>query len=271
MPPSVFERLQQLSIKATGKRVGISSSLASTEVIGCLNVYWPMEDSNNLGLPIPGNIVKLVPSGDKLEIRVKGNTVTQGYYKDPERTAESFDEEGFFKMGDAVRFIDPAQPARGLAFDGRIAEQFKLSTGTWVSAGTLRTQIVAATSPYVRDAVICGLNQSYIAVMLWPNLGGCAKELQLDPQLPAGALAKEIASSPDVVYRIRKGLQTHNSHNGSSSTRVVRFILLEEPPSVDALEITEKGYVNQRLTLERRSDIVQRLYAEQPDSDVYEF
>lgn len=269
MPPSLFERLQNLSLKATGRRVGVTSSLASTEVIGCLSVYWPMEDSNNLGLPIPGNFIKLVPNGSKLEIRVKGNTVTPGYYKDPQRTAASFDEEGFFKMGDAVRFIDPAEPTRGLAFDGRIAEQFKLSTGTWVSAGTLRTKIVAATSPYVSDAVICGLNQPFIAVMLWPNLGECARDLKLDQKLPEDELRNLIAGSPDIVKRISEGLQKHNSQNSGSSTRVVRFALLGDQPSADALEITEKGYVNQRVAIERRPGIVQRLYNEQPEGNVH--
>jgi feruloyl-CoA synthase len=127
-------------------------------VIGCAGVYWPVDNTENIGLPIPGMTLKLVPKQGKLELRVKGGTVTPGCFGDPELTKTSFDEEGFFKMGDAVRFLDPNAPEKGLAFDGRVAEQFKLNTGTWVSAGTLRPKVVSAASPYVRDAVICGMN-----------------------------------------------------------------------------------------------------------------
>jgi feruloyl-CoA synthase len=265
MAPALFERLQALSVKATGSRIGIVSSLASTEVLGCLSVYWPMQEPGNIGLPVPGIEVKLVPNAGRLEIRVKGNAVTPGYLGDPDKSAARFDQEGFFLMGDAVRFLDPARPDRGLAFDGRIAEQFKLVTGTWVSAGTLRTQVVTATSPLIRDAVICGLNQPYVAVMLWPNLPACAELLGLDP----AAAMQQVLASPVLVEAVREGLARHNAVQQGSSARIERFTLLEEPPSVEGHEITEKGYVNQRATLERRSVIVERLYAGSEESGVH--
>ena len=264
MAPALFERLQNLCIKATGERIGITSSLAATEVIGATTVYWPMEHTGTIGLPIPGVTLKLVPNGGKLELRIKGGTVTKGYFRDPDKTAASFDEEGYFKMGDAVRFVDPDHPEAGLAFDGRIAEEFKLVTGTWVSAGTLRTKVVTAASPWVRDAVICGLNRDYIAVMLWPNVDACRKRLGLEPDLPLPELIDMIISSEEIAAAVTTGLRSHNEANPGSSTRVERFIWLAEPPSMDGGELTEKGYINQRATLSRRSDIVESLYLDTP-------
>lgn len=268
MAPALFERLQALSVKATGERIGITSSLASTEVIGATSVYWPMENTGTIGLPIPGVIVKLVPNEGKLEFRIKGGTVTRGYFRDPGKTAGSFDDEGFFKMGDAVRFVDPARPEAGLAFDGRIAEEFKLATGTWVSAGTLRTQVVTATSPWVRDAIICGLNQDYVAVMLWPNVDACRKRLGLEG-LPLVEAISLIVSSNEITEAVRAGLARHNKANSGSSTRIDRFVWLEEPPSMDGGELTEKGYINQRATLSRRDVIVQALYSDPVPAGVF--
>ncbi|XOV87827.1 MAG: AMP-binding protein [Pseudomonadota bacterium] len=268
MSPALFERLQALSIKATGERIGITSSLASTEVIGATSVYWPMENTGTIGLPIPGITAKLVPNGDKLEFRVKGGTVTQGYFRDPEKTRDSFDEEGFFKMGDAVRFVDPEHPERGLAFDGRVAEEFKLITGTWVSAGTLRTQLVSATSPLVRDAIICGLNQPYVAVMLWPNVNACRELLKL-PDASVEAVIEAAITSSEVNQAVTAGLESHNRQMPGSSTRIERYLWLAEPPSMDGNELTEKGYINQRATLTRRASLVDALYSDPPSRDVW--
>lgn len=264
MAPALFERLQNLCVKATGERIGITSSLAATEVIGATSVYWPMENTGTIGLPIPGVTVKLVPNAGKLEFRIKGGTVTPGYFRDEEKTRAAFDEEGFFRMGDAVRFVDPERPESGLAFDGRIAEEFKLVTGTWVSAGTLRTQIVTAASPWVRDAVICGLNRNYVAVMLWPNVDACRKRLQLEADLAFPEVVDLIISSDDLMEAVREALQRHNKQNPGSSARIERFVWLGEPPSMDDGELTEKGYINQRATLTRRQDIVESLYLDVP-------
>ncbi|MCB1645064.1 MAG: AMP-binding protein [Pseudomonadales bacterium] len=273
MAPSLYDRLQALSVKATGERIGITSSLASTEVTGVTQVYWPMENPGTIGLPIPGVQIKLVPVGDKLEIRVKGGSVTRGYYKDPEKTASAFDEEGFFCMGDAVRFVDPERPEAGLAFDGRVAEEFKLLTGTWVSAGTLRTQVAGCCSPWVRDAIICGLNEAFVAVMLWPNLNACRNLTDIAPAArdtaDAAVLAAAAVKSGELVAHIRSALQSHNTLHTGSSTRIARFLLLEEPPSMDGNELTEKGYINQRATQLRRAAEVARLFVEAPDAGVH--
>ena len=160
MPTSTYERLQALLVQYQGQRKTMSTSLMSTEVALGLSRYWPCEDQTVVGLPMPGSAFKLVPVGDRYEVRVRSLGVTPGYLNDPEKTREAFDEEGFFKMGDAVTFADPERPEAGLRFAGRIAEQFKLVTGTWVSAGTLRAQLVAALAPMVRDVVICLLYTS---------------------------------------------------------------------------------------------------------------
>lgn len=268
MAPALFERLQVLSIKATGARMGVISSLASTEAIGVTMVYWPMDNPGIIGLPIPGVTLKLVPNGSKLELRVKGNTVTKGYYRNPEKNRESFDDEGFFKMGDAVRFADPAVPEKGLVFDGRVAEEFKLDTGTWVSAGTLRTQVVTATSPYLKDVVVCGLNQSFVTILAWPDIDVCARVLKLSPELSLEERIQTIVASEAVMDEIRQGLTKHNLQHSASSTRIVRCLLLAEPPSMDGNEVTEKGSINQRATQDRRAHLVEQLYAATPSTNV---
>ncbi len=147
-----------------------------------------------------------------------------------------------------------------MAFDGRVAEQFKLDTGTWVSAGTLRSQVVAAASPYLRDAVICGLNESFIAILAWPNIEACSTLLNLGPSMSLDERAQTIVSSPRVNDEVANALVRHNREHPSSSTRIERFLLMSEPPSVEGHELTEKGYINQRATLERRAHLVDLLY-----------
>ena len=226
----------------------------STEVAVGLSRYWPCEDQTVVGLPMPGAEFKLLPVGDRFEIRVKSPGVSPGYINDPDRTAEAFDDEGFFKMGDAVTFADPDRPEAGLRFAGRIAEQFKLNSGTWVSAGTLRAKLIACCAPWIRDVVICGINESFIGVLIWPNLARCA-------ELTGGDEAA-VATSDQVRSVIADGLLQHNQENKGSSQQVRRFLLLEEPPSIGLGEITEKGYVNQGLVQRRRSDAVRKLYGE---------
>lgn len=255
----LYERLQALAIAETGHRIPLTTMYGATETQGITVVHWEVERVGLIGLPLPGMTLKLVPSGDKLEVRVKGLTVTTGYHNDPEKTAAAFDEEGFYKLGDACRFVDPNDPAQGLIFDGRVTEDFKLSSGTWVSVGTLRPDVVAACSPWVFDAVIAGQDRNFIGALIWPSPAA----LQM--------LAKEQSDVPPferLVARIRDGLAAHNAAEKGSSRRIARFIVLTEPPSIDAGEITDKGYVNQRLTLERRKAQVDGLFQDPPPPGV---
>jgi len=255
MPASLADRIQALNVKYTGFRFPFATSLASTEVQCGLSRYWVCERTDVTGLPVPGAEIKLVPFGDKYELRVRSKGTTPGYLGDAQKTLESFDEEGFFKMGDAVRFADSADPAQGLCFAGRVAEEFKLITGTWVAAGTLRSEAVASASPYIRDAVVCGLNQNYVGLLLWPNLAACQGLAGTDD--PA-----KIVTSLAVIDAIREGLAAHNASNPSSSKRFKRFLLLQAPPDPGAYEITDKGYINQGAVQAHRSAEVDSLFAD---------
>nr|WP_295112365.1 AMP-binding protein [uncultured Caulobacter sp.] len=256
----VYERIQALAVAETGHRIPLTTMYGATETQGITVTHWITERVGLVGLPLPGIQLKLAPSGGKYEVRVKGPTVAAGYHKDPERTAAAFDEEGFYKLGDAARFVDPDDPAKGLVFDGRVTEDFKLDSGAWVSVGVLRPDIVAACSPYIHDAVITGQDKPFIGAMLWPSPAGLAA-LVADPG-PGAPLDKLAAI-------LRERFAAFNAAAGGSSRRVGRFTLLTEPPSIDAGEITDKGYVNQRCTLERRHDRVEALYAKDPGDGVF--
>jgi len=250
MPVALAKRLEDLTVRYTGKRIPFSTSLASTEVATGLQRYWISDDPEVIGLPVPGCEIKLIPLAGKFELRVRSPGVTPGYLADDTRTAEAFDEEGFFRMGDAVTFADPDNPLQGLKFAGRVAEEFKLQSGTWVSAGTLRAECVAAASPYVRDLVVCGINQEFLSLLIWPNLEACR----------ALAEGEDVCESQTVHKAIADGLREHNRQNSGSSKRIGRFLLLREPPDVGKFEITDKGYVNQNEVQRRRADQVLRLY-----------
>lgn len=256
----VYDRIQALAVAETGQRIPLTTMYGATETQGVTVTHWITERVGLVGLPLPGVQLKLAPSGAKYEVRVKGPTVATGYHKDPERTAAAFDEEGFYRLGDAARFVDPEDPAKGLVFDGRVTEDFKLDSGTWVSVGVLRPDIVAACSPYIHDAVITGQDKPFIGAMLWPSPAGLAA-LVADPG-PGTPLEKLVAI-------LRERLGAFNAAAGGSSRRIGRFTLLTEPPSIDAGEITDKGYVNQRAALERRSDRVEALYAKDAGEGVF--
>ncbi len=253
MPMALAERIADLTEKYMGGRVILSSTLKSTEVSLGLARFWPVSSPEVIGLPEPGAAIKLVPLDDeRFELRVLSAATTPGYLNAPEKTAESFDEDGFFRMGDAVKWFDSSDPDEGLVFAGRVAEQFKLQSGTWVSAGSLRAEVVTATSPYVRDAVVCGLNQRYVALLLWPNVEKC-----------------DALGSQDAVRDvIAAGLRHHNEANPGSSQRIDRFLLLGSPPDAGANEITDKGYINQGAAQTHRADDIERLYASDPDPAV---
>jgi len=251
----VNQRLQALAIAETGHRLPLTTMYGATETQGVTVTHWATERVGLVGLPLPGITLKLVPNGAKLEVRVKGPTVTSGYLADPEKTAAAFDDEGFYKLGDAARFVDENDPAQGLVFDGRVTEDFKLDSSTWVSVGTLRPDLVAACSPYVMDAVIAGQDQPFIAALLWPSAAGL-QALAADPA--AGAPQHKL------VLILQQRLAAFNAEAHGSSRRVARFVVMTEPPSIDAGEITDKGYVNQRATLERRAGLVRSLFANPP-------
>ncbi|PZQ52925.1 MAG: acyl-CoA synthetase, partial [Phenylobacterium zucineum] len=250
----VSERLQKLAIAETGYRIPLTTMYGATETQGITVVHWITEKVGLIGLPLPGITLKLVPNGSKLEVRVKGPTVTTGYHNDPEKTAAAFDEEGFYKLGDACRFIDPEQPELGLVFDGRVTEDFKLDSGTWVSVGTLRPELVAACTPYAFDMVIAGQDKKFATALIWPS-----------PAALAGLGENPLARLNEVL---KERIAAFNAAAGGSSRRIGRFVVMVEPPSIDAGEITDKGYVNQRATLENRKALVDALYAEPPGSGV---
>jgi feruloyl-CoA synthase len=189
--------------------------------------------------------------------------VTPGYYRQPELTAAAFDEEGFYRIGDAATFVDPADPAQGLVFAGRVVEDFKLASGTFVHVGPLRVAAIAAASPVIHDALVAGQDKAYVALLAWPNLDAC-RQLAGQPQ----ATVAEVIAHPAVRERVRAGLAAHNAAATGSSQRIGRVLLMIEPPSIDGNELTDKGYINQRAALHRRAGLVQRLYADPPGDEV---
>src|SRR6202043_1969280 len=219
-----------------------TSSWGTTETAPlALAAHYLIERAGNVGVPAPGCEVKLVSAGAKLEIRVRGANVTPGYWRRPDLTAAAFDADGFYQPGDAVRFVDANDPGQGLAFDGRLAEDFKLTSGTWVHVGALRVALLAAASPALQDAVIAGADRAEIALLAWLNVAGCQK------LIGAGAPARlpELACHPVVRAHVAKTLAQWNTAHGGSSERVARVLLLADPPSIDGGEITDKGYINQ--------------------------
>jgi feruloyl-CoA synthase len=250
----LYDRLQALAIKATGRRIPITTMYGATETQGITIVHWEVERVGLIGLPLPGTTLKLVPNGEKLEVRVKGPTVMPGYHNDPKKNAEVFDEEGFYCLGDAVKFVDENDPNKGLVFDGRVGEDFKLSSGTWVSVGTLRPDFVAACSPLIFDAVICGQDKDFATALVWPSPAAAEQYVKA-----AGDPAKGFAA---LVGDLTRKAAVFNASEQGSSRRIKRLMVMTEAPSIDAGEITDKGYVNQRLVISRRANLVQALYAE---------
>jgi feruloyl-CoA synthase len=264
LPQDLWSRLEAVAVRATGQRVPMSSSWGTTETAPLATAaHFLLDRAGNIGLPAPGLEMKLVPAGDKLEIRVRGPNITPGYFKRDDLTGEAFDAEGFYKPGDAVRFADASDPAKGVVFDGRLAEDFKLTTGTWVHVGGVRVGVLAACSPVLQDAVIAGADREFVALLAWLSAAGCQK------LIGDGATAlPDLARHPAVREHVRRSLRDWNAVHTGSSERVARVLLLPDAPSIDGNEITDKGYINQRLALERRAADVARLYAREPDEDV---
>jgi feruloyl-CoA synthase len=266
LPQSLWDRLERIGLKVRGRKVPFISSWGLTETAPAVTmVHFPIDRPGNIGVPGPGMAVKLAPVGDKLEIRVKGPNVTPGYHKAPDLTAKAFDEEGWLRTGDAVRFADAADPAAGLLFDGRVAENFKLSSGTWVNVGMLRPAVIAAGAPVIEDAVVTGHDRDEIGLLIFPSLAGLRS---LCPELGADAKLEHLVTQPAVRKALSDGLARHNATVQGNSMRIARCILMTEPPSIDASEITDKGYLNQRAVLSKRATLVERLHAEPAAPDV---
>ena len=251
LPQNLWARLEALAVAENGGRLSMLSAWGSTETSPMATcVHYPIARAGVIGNPGPGTELKLVPSGTKLEVRVRGPNVTPGYWRRDDLTREAFDEEGFYRIGDAMKFVDPDDPAKGLAFDGRVAEDFKLMSGTWVHVGTVRVQLIAACDPLVQDAVITGHDREEMGALVFVN-PAAAKALGLD--------------TDGVRARLQTALGKLAAESTGTSTAPVRLLVLDEPPSIDANEITDKGYINQRAVLERRAAVVERLHAGGPE------
>jgi len=259
------ERMQKVAIRITGERILFTSGYGATETAPTItSTHWETERMGLLGLPLPGVQIKLVPAGLKMEVRVKGACITPGYYKNPDKTADAFDSEGFYKLGDAARFVDDGDPAQGLVFDGRVVEDFKLASGTWVNAGRMRVQAVEAGNGLIQDCLVAGLDEAYVGILGFPNVPACRKAAGLDDDTPVD----DVVRAPRVLERIAEGLRAHNARHPGSSTQIHRAKLLAAPPSLDAGELTDKGYINQAVSLARRAEDVARLFSDPPGNDV---
>lgn len=260
----VWDKLHETAEKACGERIVMTTGLGMTETSpSAMFVLEERALAGQIGNPLPGMTFKLVPNGDKTEVRYKGPNVTPGYWKDPQKTAEAFDEEGFFCSGDAVKWLDPNDPRQGFVFDGRVAEDFKLDTGTWVNVGPLRALVAREGAPYLQDSVITGHNRRELGVLIVPNLAQC----RVLSGLPEGATAKAVLGSPPVRQFFQQLISHLNQLGTGSATRITRGLVLTDPPSLDLGEITDKGSINQRAVLTHRAAIVEALYDE-TDPDI---
>jgi len=265
MSPFIWNSLDELSGRETGFRVPMLTGLGATETAPlCLLATPCTSRSGHIGLPVIGNEIKLAPGNGKLELRARGPNVTPGYWREPQLTEAAFDEEGFYKFGDAAKPADAADLAAGLDFDGRIAEDFKLASGTWVSVGPLRARFIAACAPLVRDVVIAGINRDEVTALVVLDLDGCRL---INPALSSSDIPA-CARDGQVRNAFRRKFAAFQSAATGSSTRVTRALLLDTPLSIDRGEVTDKGSINQRAVLDHRGELVEILYSSQPADDV---
>jgi feruloyl-CoA synthase len=261
LPQGLWDRLNAIAGEVAARPVPLTASWGATETApGATTAHFASARCGCIGVPLPGVTLKLAPQDEKLEIRISGPNVTPGYHRDAAATAGAFDEQGFYRSGDAARLVDPEDAGQGLMFDGRLAENFKLTTGTWVLVGQLRTALVSE-ARVLTDAVIAGHDRAYAAALAWVN--------QAEARRVCGvADGEDVAlDHPALRAHLAAALQRLNASAGSAA-RIERLLLLAEPPSMDAGEITDKGYVNQRAVLERRAGLVARLLAEPVDPAV---
>jgi len=253
----VFEHMRRLAVQECGEEIMMTSGLGSTETAPSATfANWYSHVSGNIGVPLPGVEIKLVPAGAKLEIRLRGPSITPGYLHRDDLTRDAFDEDGYYKMGDGIKPLDPNDFSAGFLFDGRIGEDFKLSTGTWVSVGPLRIALLAQLQPIVRDLVICGGDQQYLAILMIPDIPSARSHAGLSAETPNAAVLAHSAVRAFVLERLEAFAVAHPG----SSTHVTRAIFLDRPPSIDAGEITDKGSLNNATIRDRRKDFVEHLY-----------
>ena len=244
LPQHVFDAMKELAFETCGETIPFLTGLGSTETAPyAMGHMWETVDASNMGLPPPGVEMKLVPMEGKMEMRLKGASITPGYWRQPELTEKAFDEEGYYRLGDAFAFADPADPAKGLLFRGRMAEDFKLTSGTFVHVGPLRTRFIEHFAPLVRDVVITGDGRNEVGALIFS----------------AGKVDRD---------ELQMRLKTFEKQSSGSSNRITRAMVLEEPPSLDAGEMTDKGSINQRAVLARRAALVQELYQDPPGEKV---
>ena len=256
----VWDELQELAVESCGERILMYTGLGSTETgPAAMFPYWEEDRAGHVGLPAPGVELKLVKAGEKTEARLRGPSITPGYWRQPELTRAVFDPDGFYCLGDALLFVDPNDAGKGFIFDGRIAEDFKLATGTWVSVGPMRAKFLGHCAPYLRDVVFAGHDGPYVAALIFPNVEACRA-------LVVGGSDSEVVRSERVHAKFAKLLQELAKTGTGSSTRVVRAMLMEEPPSIDKHEVTDKGSFNQRAVLNHRAALVEELYAPEPSA-----
>ena len=266
LPQDLWERLEKVAIQATGKKVMMTSSWGSTETSPLATAaHFPLEKAGVIGIPCPGVSLKMLPNGESFELRVKGPNVTPGYFRRSDLTAAAFDEDGYYRIGDAGRFVDENDPSKGLSFDGRIAEDFKLTSGTWVRVGLLRLAVVEAVAPLVQFALVTGHDRDSIGILGWPNLAACKN---LCPSLAKDASPETVIARFEVATHLQQALARFNAGQEGSSTKISRIMLMSEPPNSDANEITDKGYINQRAALLCRQELVDKLYANPPGPGV---
>jgi feruloyl-CoA synthase len=262
---TTWDDLIELAVSARGERIILVSSLGSTETSpAALACTWDYPHAGNIGLPMPAVELKLVPTEGKLEARLRGPNITPGYWRADALTRAAFDDEGFYKIGDALKFVDPAAPEQGLLFDGRIAEDFKLSTGTWVSVGPLRGRFLDHFAPLARDVVFAGPDRDEICALVFPDVEACRKHAGL----PAEATANDVLGAAAVRDKYAELLRSLLAQSQGTSTRVLRLILMPEPASMDKGEMTDKGSINQRAVLSNRAALVEELYAAAPSPRV---
>lgn len=260
-----YNRFQALAVKFKGRKISFLSGFGATETgPSAMYVYWTTDETGLIGLPLPGCDVKLLPlDEERYEVRVRSPGITPGYLNRPDLTAAAFDEEGYFKMGDAAVFVDRTRPEEGFRFAGRVSEEFKLQSGTFVRTGALRANVVDALAPLASDAVVTGQDKAYVGLLVWPNIPACRQLIGM-----ANGTVEELLADSRLRTAFAERLAAYNDNNPASSMRVERILLMAEPLSMDAGEITDKGYVSQRKTLGSRSDSVEALYLDPPSGAV---
>ena len=254
----VWDELQELAVESCGERILMYTGLGSTETgPSAMFPYWEEDRAGHVGLPAPGVELKLVKAGEKTEARLRSPSITPGYWRQPELTRAAFDAEGFYLLGDALLAVDPNDPGKGYIFDGRIAEDFKLATGTWVSVGPMRAKFLGHCAPYLRDVVFAGHDGDFVAALLFPNVEACRA-------LVTGGSDADVVCSGQVRAKFQQLLGELAKTSTGSASRVSRAMLMEEPPSIDKHEVTDKGSFNQGAVLRNRAALVAELYAKEP-------